>query len=295
MGRYLICCLKFFVLILVLPAFFVPVCAQTPERTGESVSKVPSKDRPVPVGTFKPGTREGELKDPQLAPPDNPDDDKKSKADVKDDSPEGIEHVGDGFWSKKWVLPRGAREFGYEGGYAHEIATWMSGPKYYPISGHRHSFGSLRWGLIYGSKRFVTFSWALEFIPVDFAIGNEVDNPRYTPGSTTESPTKRENTFGVGFNPASFRFVFLPKMRLRPQLGAGFGVMRHLKRVPTIDGTKGNARVDFQVGAQYMLSETKAINFGYKYYHLSNMYLAQRNPGYNVNMFFFGYSIFKKK
>jgi hypothetical protein len=194
----------------------------------------------------------------------------------------------------RWVLPRGTTEYGAELGYANEIATWMSGPKYYDIRGHRHLLGSFRWGRILGNKGIVTVSWAVEFVPVNIAIGNEVDNPRFTPGSTTEPRTKRENTFGVGINPASFRFIFFPKWRLRPQLGAGIGLTRHFNRVPTIDGTKGNVHVDFQIGGQYMLSESRALNFGYKYYHLSNVYLAQRNPGYNVNMFFIGYSIFKR-
>ncbi|HEX9960163.1 MAG TPA: acyloxyacyl hydrolase [Pyrinomonadaceae bacterium] len=194
----------------------------------------------------------------------------------------------------RWVLPRGTIEYGAEIGFAPEIATWMSGPKYYDIRGHRHLLGSFRWGRILGNKGIVTVSWAVEFVPINIAIGNEVDNPRFTPGSTTETPTRRENTFGVGINPASFRFIFFPKWRLRPQLGAGIGLTRHFNRVPTIDGTKGNVHIDFQIGGQYMISERRALNFGYKYYHLSNVYLARRNPGYNVNMFFVGYSIFKK-
>lgn len=194
----------------------------------------------------------------------------------------------------RWVLPRGTIEYGAEIGYANEIATWMSGPKYYDIRGHRHLLGSFRWGRILGNKGIVTVSWAVEFVPINIAIGNEVDNPRFMPGSTTETPTRRENTFGVGINPASFRFIFFPKWRLRPQIGAGIGLTRHFNRVPTIDGTKGNVHIDFQIGGQYMISERRALNFGYKYYHLSNVYLAQRNPGYNVNMFFVGYSIFKR-
>lgn len=202
--------------------------------------------------------------------------------------------AGGKFYSERWRLPRGAIEYGIEGGFAPKFATWMSGPKYFDISGKKHLLASFRWGRIYSSKRFVTFSWAVEFVPLNLAIGNEIDNRNYSPGSG-QSPTKRENTYGVAFNPASFRFIFLPKMRLRPQLGAGFGVSRHLNRIPTIDGTKGNAMIDFQIGAQYMISEKKAINFGYRYFHLSNIYLSHRNPGYNMNMFFIGYSLFKKK
>jgi len=170
----------------------------------------------------------------------------------------------------------------------------MSGPKVWDISGHRQQLGSLRWGRILGTKGIVTFSWAFEFIPLSLAIGNEVTNKNYTPGSTTQSPTKRETTYGFTINPASFRFIFFPKFRLRPFIGSGIGPSYHFKSIPIASGTKWNLMIDFQIGGQYMLSEKKAIQFGYRYFHLSNLYLAAYNPGYNTNVYFVGYSIFKK-
>lgn len=197
------------------------------------------------------------------------------------------------FRSEKWVIPPGATEYGVEIGFAPAMATWMSGPKYYDVENRQHLVGSLRWGKILGTKGIVTFSWAIEIEPINIAFGNEVDNPRYLAGSVGAPRRNREATFGLGINPASFRFIFFPKYRLRPQIGAGFGIVHHFKRVPTVEGTKFNFQVDFQIGGQYMLKENKALNFGYRYYHLSNMYLFNFNPGYNVNMFFVGYSIFK--
>lgn len=195
--------------------------------------------------------------------------------------------------SGRWVIPDGATEYGVEFGYAPDIATWMSGPKYYDINDRGHILGAVRWGKILGTRAFVTYSWAVEIIPLNVALNNEVDNPNYLEGSVGEPPRNREHTWGVGINPASFRFIFFPQYRLRPQLGAGFGIVRHYSRVPTVEGTKMNFQVDFQIGGQYMLKENKALNFGYRYYHFSNLYLFNFNPGYNVNMFFVGYSVFK--
>lgn len=195
--------------------------------------------------------------------------------------------------SGRWVIPDGATEYGVEFGFAPQVATWMSGPKYYDTSDRQHLLGSVRWGKILGTRAFVTYSWAIEIQPINIALGNEVDNPRYLAGSVGEPRRNYEATYGVGINPASFRFMFFPQYRLRPMLGAGFGIVRHLKRVPTVEGTKFNFQADFQIGGQYMLKENKALNFGYRYYHLSNLYLFNFNPGYNVNMFFVGYSVFK--
>ncbi len=195
--------------------------------------------------------------------------------------------------SGRWVIPDGATEYGVEFGFAPQVATWMSGPKYYDTSDRQHLLGSVRWGKILGTRAFVTYSWAIEIQPINIAFGNEVDNPRYLAGSVGEPRRNYEATYGVGINPASFRFIFFPQYRLRPMLGAGFGIVQHLKRVPTVEGTKFNFQADFQIGGQYMLKEKKALNFGYRYYHLSNLYLFNFNPGYNVNMFFVGYSVFK--
>jgi len=195
---------------------------------------------------------------------------------------------------KKWEIPTGSTEYGAEFGFAPDIATWMSGPKPWDISGHRQLLASVRWGKIIGTKGIVTFSYAFEFIPLSLAIGNEVKNKNYAPGSSTENPTKRETTYGFVINPASFRFIFLPKLRLRPFIGSGIGPSYHVKPIPIPTGTRWNLMIDFQIGGQYMLSKTRAIQFGYRYFHQSNVYLSDYNPGYNTNVYFIGYSIFKK-
>lgn len=195
---------------------------------------------------------------------------------------------------EKWVIPRGAKEKGVEVGYGLNMATWLRGPRIYDIRGLRHFLGSVRWGKVLGTKGIVTFSWAIEVIPINVAIRNEVVNDKYTAGSDV-SPTKRENTFGFAINPSSFRFIFFPKLRLRPQLGGGIGMTYHFNPVPTTQGTRLNAQWDFQFGAQYMLKQHQAINFGYRYYHISHSKFAPPNPAYNVNMIFIGFSTFKKQ
>lgn len=193
----------------------------------------------------------------------------------------------------KWEIPRGTVEYGAEFGYAPNIATWLTGPKVWDTDGHKHLLASVRWGRILGTKGIVTFSYAIEFAPVSLAIGNEVVNKNFTPGSLTQSPTNRETTYGFHINPASFRFIFFPKLRLRPFIGSGVGPSYHVKNVPIPSGTKWNLMIDFQIGGQYMLSKKRAVQFGYRYFHLSNVYLSGFNPGYNTNMLFFGYSVFK--
>jgi opacity protein-like surface antigen len=193
----------------------------------------------------------------------------------------------------KWEIEGGSTEYGVEIGYAHEIATWMSGPKPWDIRGHRQFLASVRYGRILGTRGIVTFSYAIEFIPISLAIGNQTENKEFRTNPNV-APTKRTTNYGFAINPTSFRFIFFPKLRLRPFIFAGLGASYHIKPVPIESGTKWNMQFDFGVGGQYMLSKTKAVQFGYRYYHLSNVYLSNYNPGYNTNVFFVGYSVFKK-
>lgn len=194
---------------------------------------------------------------------------------------------------KKWEIAENSVEYGIEGGFAPDIATWMSGPKPWDISGHKHFLASLRWGKILGTRGIVTYSYAIEFVPLSVAIGNQTENKEHRTNPLAP-PTKRTNNFGAAINPTSFRFIFFPQYRLRPFIFSGLGISYHLKPVPVESGTKWNLAWDFGFGGQYMLSKTKAIQFGYRYYHLSNVYLSNYNPGYNSNVYFVGYSIFKK-
>ena len=125
-----------------------------------------------------------------------------------------------------WRLERGAKEINFEFGFAPMHPTFFSGRKEYDTSGRKLAMGSFKWGRVIGTARGVTYEYFFAVTPISFAMKNEVANPDYvSPKQTPREPkTIRTNTYGIGIQPAGFKFIFRPRQRLKPfaRLGAGF-------------------------------------------------------------------------
>lgn len=197
---------------------------------------------------------------------------------------------------QSWKLERGAKELSIEFGYAPTQPTFLSGREEYDTKGRKFALGSFRWGRVIGTTRGVTFEYLFEAMPVAMAIKNEVRNPFYTPDGRSGKPTYswRENTYGAAIHPAGFRFVFLPKRRLKPFIQTSAGFIFSRKPIPVPDSPSYNFSGDFGGGLMYSLDKNRTVNFGYRYFHISNMNIGETNPGYNANVFYIGYSSFYK-
>ena len=195
------------------------------------------------------------------------------------------------FEKKNWKLIRGAKELSVEFGFAPMQPTFLSGREEYNTDGRKFMLGSFRFGRVIGTTKGVTFEYLFEAMPVTFAINNEV---RQNKKPDAFKYTVRETTYGAAVHPAGFRFVFLPKRRLKPyaQTSAGFIFTR--KPVPVPESPNYNFSGDFGGGLMYSVDKYHTINFGYRYFHISNMNIGEINPGYNANVFYIGYSSFYK-
>lgn len=193
-------------------------------------------------------------------------------------------------------LRRGEKELNIEVGYSPFQPTFLSGEKEYDTSGRSFGLVSLRWGRVIGTPKRITYEYQLEVIPLAVALKNEVENPAYEDAQTTPNvpPTIRRTTYGVAVLPAGFRFLFLPEKRLKPFISAHAGFVIFNDEVPLPNASAFNFAGDFGGGLQYQIKRNKAISFGYKYFHISNISLGETNPGYNANVFYLGYSFFYK-
>ncbi len=212
---------------------------------------------------------------------------------VKKD-PESTNEIPDE--TNKWKLKRGAKEIGFEVGFSPTQPTFFSGRKEYDTSGRKLAVASVRFGRVVGTTKGVTFEYLFEIAPVTVALKNEVENPNFVSETETPNipPTVRETTYGFGIQPAEFRFIFRPKKRLKPYVQAGAGFLFSTKPIPVPESPRYNFIGDFGGGLMYSIKPRQTINFGYRYYHISNMNIGEINPGYNANIFFVGYSFFSK-
>lgn len=195
-----------------------------------------------------------------------------------------------------WTLTRGAKEVGFEFGVSPTQPTFLSGHEEYDTAGRKFAFGSFRLGRVIGTVKGVTYQYFFEVVPVSYAIKNEVRNEKFK--SSTETPSEpdtiRKNTYSFAVQPAGFRFVFLPKKRLKPFVKASAGFIFSRKPIPVPESPNYNFAADFGAGIMYHVTRRHTINFGYRYFHISNMNIGEVNPGYNANVFYFGYSVFTK-
>ena len=194
-----------------------------------------------------------------------------------------------------WKLARGTKELNVEFGIAPTHPTNFNG-KEFDTTGRKFALLSLRWGRVIGTPKNITYEYQVEFTPVALAIKNEVANPAFQSAAATPNaaPTIRENTYGFAVSPIGFRFLFRPEKRLKPFIALHAGFIFFKKPVPLPQSLSYDFTGDFGGGAQYQIKKNKAINFGYRYYHISNMNIGKINPGYNAQVFYVGYSFFYK-
>lgn len=195
-----------------------------------------------------------------------------------------------------WKLERGSKELNFEFGYAPMQPTFFSGRKEYDTDGRKFAMASIKWGRVIGTAKGVTYEYFFEVTPVSFAMKNEVANPDYiSPRRTPYEPkTIRANTYGIGVQPAGFKFVFRPERRLKPFVRLGAGFIFTNKPIPVPESPTYNFIGDFGGGLMYSVRRRQTISFGYRYFHISNMNIGEINPGYNANVFYIGYSRFYK-
>ncbi len=223
---------------------------------------------------------------------------------IKDETPAssesiGVQASGSGENSETrddYKLRRGDKDFQFEVGISPFNPSNFAGPKEFDVYGRHLYMGTLRFGRVVGTKRNVSYEYLLGVTPLAVFEKNEVVNTAYLSPTATPNiaPTKRETTYGIGFQPINFKFIFLAKNRLKPYALTGAGIMVTNKAVPVPRSTLFQLTGEFGGGLMYMLSPKKAIDFGYKYFHISNGNINGKinNPGFNANVFYINYSFF---
>ncbi len=198
-----------------------------------------------------------------------------------------------------YLLKRGTKELQLEYGISPFNPSNFAGPKEFDVYGrHLHLF-TVRFARVIGTKKNVSYQYMFGATPLAIFTKNEVVNTDYVSPIATPNiaPTKRETTYGTGFQPVNFKFIFLAKNRLKPYAQTGSGIMVTNKAVPVQRSTLFQLTGDFGGGVMYMLSAKRAVNVGYKYFHISNGNINGKinNPGFNANVFYVNYSFLWKK
>ncbi|HSK72242.1 MAG TPA: acyloxyacyl hydrolase [Pyrinomonadaceae bacterium] len=200
---------------------------------------------------------------------------------------------------ENYKLRRGEKEFAIDINISPFNPSNFAGPKEYDVYGRRLISTSFRFGRVIGTKSLITYEYLFEVKPFAIFLNNEVKNTEYNPASNQAKKMKqtiRETSYGIGIQPANFRFIFFPERRLRPFAQAGVGILITNKAIPVPYSRNLNFTGDFGGGIQYFMSRKRAVSFGYRYFHISNGNIGGKanNPGYNANSFYVSFSTFQR-
>lgn len=187
-------------------------------------------------------------------------------------------------------------EFAVWGGFAPDTPRVFGGSR-------RSSFGEI--GVRY-SRRIATtenlaLKYQIDFIPLaiinyrrERLFGGIVPN-------TIVVDRERETAYGVGLTPVNFQLNFRRKSKIQPFVTAEAGFILFNKIIPDdrspLRPNQFGRRFNFTLagggGVEFLTDDAKSYTIGFKFHHISNNSSANINPGFDQNLFYFGYT-FKK-
>lgn len=94
--------------------------------------------------------------------------------------------------------------------------------------------------------------------------------------------------FGCGIG---FHIIFNTSSKICPYITFGSGLI-YMTQSTEEQSTKYNFQDQAGIGIYYFIGEKKAINFGYKIRHISNLGIKHPNSGIDTHMAEIGYSVF---
>ena len=179
-------------------------------------------------------------------------------------------------------LERSAKEFGVWGGGSFSSPTLIG-----KTEGTRLAILALRFARVLARSDNLVFKYTVDAVPVA-----SLSFPVFeTFGSAARQ--RRKTITGAGLSPVGFQLNFRRRERVQPFVETSGGFVYFGERVPDERGARFNFTADFGGGVQWKTDARRAWTAGYRYQHISNGYRAQVNPGFDSNLFYVGFSIFR--
>lgn len=135
-----------------------------------------------------------------------------------------------------------------------------------------------------------TLTYTVDVLPV---VRLSTSSTTIDPTPPDSPPALREQnveTYGMGISPAGLRVTFRAAKRVQPFLAGSTGLLYFGERVPSERGKQFNFMFDMGAGFRIVLTPDLLLSAGYRYYHLSNGFRGQTNPGVDANLLHFGIS-----
>ncbi|HVF29227.1 MAG TPA: acyloxyacyl hydrolase [Pyrinomonadaceae bacterium] len=194
------------------------------------------------------------------------------------------------------VIETGANEFGVWGGGSFDSPTLIGSAE-----DARFAVAALRYARVLVAGRGLVFKFTVDAIPVATLFYDSYIAFPTGIASDYRIERRRKSVYAAGLAPIGLQLNFARRRRVQPFASGSVGFL-YFKEVipdnrsivfPDERGAQFNYTADFGGGIQVFIRPRRALTFGYKYHHISNGFRAPVNPGFDSNLFYAGYSIFK--
>lgn len=181
-----------------------------------------------------------------------------------------------------------------------QMGTWAIAPF---VGVARHSPAGYNWGITPDRSHLmigvhfatpvlragpVMFMYAPNVVPLVVVT----NNPRYetvvSAGIPRRVETGRGVVYGAGLVPFGLQAEAKPGRDVDVYGMAGLGGVLFSDYMPQDGARRLNFSIEFGGGLIIGTRNHRAMQVGYKFYHLSNMYTARENPGVDAHVLYFG-------
>jgi hypothetical protein len=181
------------------------------------------------------------------------------------------------------------------GAFAPDIPRVFSGSR-------RSSFGEIgfQYARRIASSRNVALKYTIDAIPLAILSYRQEKLIQIAP-NTFAYDRSRVTAYGVSLTPVGFQLNFLRQRKIQPFITANAGMISFNKSVPDdrspLRPDRRGRQFNFTLagggGVEFLTEEARSFRIGFKFHHISNASTGNINPGFDQNLFYFGYT-FKK-
>ncbi|HEX8559998.1 MAG TPA: acyloxyacyl hydrolase [Pyrinomonadaceae bacterium] len=179
-------------------------------------------------------------------------------------------------------MEKAANEFGVWGGGSFSSPTLIGATE-----GTRFGVVGLRYARVLARGDNLALKYTLDAVPLA-----AMSFPWFDPSAAGPREARKTIT-GAGLSPVGFQLNFRRRERVQPFAQGSGGFLYFGESVPDARGAQLNFTADFGGGVQWKTGARRAWTLGYRYHHVSNGYRADVNPGFDSNLFYVGFSVFR--
>lgn len=161
-------------------------------------------------------------------------------------------------------------------------------------------FAAVRYSRRIAGNDSVALKYTLDAIPAA-VINYEKRRAIQTAATAVAVETEDETVYGVGLTPLGLQLNFRRRNKIQPFVAGNAGLIIFSKVIPddrsALFPDRKGTRLNFATGAgggvEFVADSERSYTLGYQFQHISNASRGNINPGFNHNLFYFGYTFNK--